>query len=127
MLGATEAVIAAQKALPGAQLRSVTIPARPGQPITVAFLANGAINASVLLNPYSGAVLLVRDPSTNWAAWQRPVHQGALNPVWKFLVFLSGLVPTLFVVTGLTMWAKKRKRRIPMTMLTDDVTEGEAA
>ena len=39
------------------------------------------------------------------------------------MVFLSGLVPTLFVVTGLTMWAKKRKRRVPMTMLTDDVAE----
>ena len=125
MLGATEAVIAAQKVLPGAQLRGVTIPARPGQPITVSFLDNGAINASVLLNPYDGSVLAVRDPSTNWAAWQRPVHQGSLNPVWKFLVFLSGLVPSLFVVTGLTMWAKKRKRRIPMTMLTDDVTDAE--
>lgn len=128
ILGATEAMAAAEKALPGAELRSITIPARPGQAITVAFLAHGAINASVALDPYDGNVLQVRDPSTNWAAWQRPVHQGSgFGPVWKFLVFLSGLVPLLFVVTGVIMWAKKRRRRVPMTALTDDVTAGEAA
>jgi uncharacterized iron-regulated membrane protein len=127
VLGATEAVIAAKKALPDSEVSSVTIPARSGQAITVQLLSHGAINATVALNPYTGEVLQVRDPSTNWAAWQRPVHQGSLNPVWKFLVFLSGLVPTLFVVTGLTMWAKKRKRRVPMTMLADDIPEEEVA
>jgi uncharacterized iron-regulated membrane protein len=126
IIGATEAAIAALKALPGAQLRSITIPARPGQAINVQLLSHGAINATVTLNPYTGAVMQVRDPSTSWVAWQRPVHQGNLNPVWKFLVFLSGLVPALFVTTGLIMWAKKRKRRVPMTMLSEDV-EGEAA
>jgi hypothetical protein len=34
-------------------------------------------------------------------------------------------VPALFVTTGIIMWAKKRKRRIPMTALTDDVTADE--
>ena len=58
-------------------------------------------------------------------AWMRPVHQGLLGPVWKFLVFLSGLAPALFVTTGIIMWWKKRQRRVPMTMMTDDVTAGE--
>jgi uncharacterized iron-regulated membrane protein len=57
----------------------------------------------------------------------RPVHQCSLGSVWRFLVFLSGLVPTLFVVTGLIMWWKKRQRHVPMTMMTDDVTVDEAA
>jgi uncharacterized iron-regulated membrane protein len=128
ILGATEAVAIAQKALPGAQLRSITIPARPGQAIAVQFLAHEAINAQVYLNPYSGAVLQVRDQSENPMAWQRPIHQGlGFGAVWKFLVFLSGLVPLLFVVTGIIMWAKKRRRRVPMTMLTDDVIAGDAA
>jgi uncharacterized iron-regulated membrane protein len=61
-------------------------------------------------------------------AWQRPIHQGTgFGPVWRFLVFLSGLVPALFVVTGLIMWAKKRKRRVPMTMLTEDISAEDAA
>jgi hypothetical protein len=35
------------------------------------------------------------------------------------------MVPLLFVITGTIMWLKKRKRHVPMTMLTDDVTEEE--
>jgi hypothetical protein len=37
------------------------------------------------------------------------------------LVFLAGLVPLLFVITGTIMWLKKRKRRIPMSTMTDEV------
>jgi uncharacterized iron-regulated membrane protein len=127
-LGATEAIIAARTAVPGLAPRSVTLPARPDQPITVAYLAHGAVNATVLIDPYRGTVLAVRDQSQRFMAWMRPVHDGSnLGPVWRFLVFLSGLVPALFVVTGMIMWAKKRKRRVPMTMLTDDVIDAEAA
>jgi len=128
-LGATEAVIAAQTAVPDLVPRVIIIPARPDAPITVGYLSNGSMNAQVLVDPYSGKVLQVRDQSERFLAWMRPVHAGGLNGVWRFLVFLSGLVPLLFVVTGIVMWAKKRKRRIPMTTLTDEVVlsddEGE--
>ena len=120
-LGATEAVIAAQSAVHDLVPRTITIPARPDQPITVGYLSNGAVNASVLVDPYTGKVLAVRDGSERFQTWMRPVHQGSLNGVWRLLVFLSGLVPLLFVVTGITMWAKKRKRRIPMTAMTDEI------
>jgi hypothetical protein len=36
-------------------------------------------------------------------------------------------VPTLFVVTGLVMWLKKRRRHVPMTAMTEDLTGEEAA
>jgi uncharacterized iron-regulated membrane protein len=127
-LGATEAIIAARTAVPDLTPRSVTLPARPDQAIGVSYLAHGAVNATVFVDPYRGAVVLVRDPSQRFMAWMRPVHDGStLGPVWRFLVFLSGLVPALFVVTGMIMWAKKRKRRIPMTTLSEDVINGEAA
>jgi uncharacterized iron-regulated membrane protein len=124
-IGATEAVIAATAAVPGLQARSITLPTRPDQPISVGYLSNGAIGATAFVDPYSGKVLEVRDQAGRFMAWMRPVHQGSLGSVWKFLVFLSGLVPALFVTTGIIMWAKKRKRRIPMTALTDDVTADE--
>jgi uncharacterized iron-regulated membrane protein len=124
-LGATEAVIAAKSAVPGLEARSVTIPARRDQPISVGYLSNGAMSATVLVDPYRGKVLAVRDSSSSFLAWMRPVHQGSLNAVWKFLVFLSGLVPALFVVTGMVMWWKKRQRRVPMSTLTDEITSPE--
>ena len=114
-LGATEAVIAAQKAVPGLEARSVTIPGAPDQPISVNYLSNDAIAATAYVDPYRGTVLSVRDPSQSFLAWMRPVHQGALGAIWKFLVFLSGLVPSLFLVTGLVMWWKKRQRHVPMS------------
>jgi uncharacterized iron-regulated membrane protein len=126
-LGATEAVLAAQAAVPGLEPRSVTIPARPDQPITVSYLSHEAMNAQVLVDPYGGKVLQIRDQSERFLAWMRPVHQGSIGPVWRFLVFLSGLVPALFITTGIIMWWKKRKRHVPMTMMTDDVTAGEVA
>ena len=125
-LGATEAVIAASAAVPHLKLRSVAMPGRPGQPITVNYLSNGAINAAVLIDPMSGKVLLNHDDSERFLAWMRPVHDGSLGAVWRFLVFVSGLVPSLFVVTGLIMWWKKRQRHVPMTAMTEDITAEEA-
>jgi uncharacterized iron-regulated membrane protein len=127
MLGATEAVIAATATVPDLKPRTVTLPGRPGQPITVNYLSNGAINAVVLVDSTTGKVLLKRDNSDQFLAWMRPVHDGTLGAVWRFLVFLSGLVPTLFVVTGLIMWWKKRQRRVPMTAMTEDLAGDEAA
>jgi len=126
-LGPTEAVIAAATAVPGIVPRSVMIPAQPDRPISVNYLSNDAINATVLIDPYRGKVLLVRDDSERFLAWMRPVHDGSLGTIWRFLVFLSGLVPTLFVVTGIIMWWKKRQRHVPMTAMTDDVTAEEVA
>src|SRR6185437_15460558 len=123
-LGATEAVIAAQRAVPGLEARSVTIPAAPDQPISVSYLSHDAIAATAYVDPYRGTVLGVRDPSGSFMAWMRPVHQGSLGLVWKFLVFLSDLVPTLFVITGVVMWAKKRQRHVPMS---EPLAEGEPA
>jgi hypothetical protein len=37
-------------------------------------------------------------------------------------------VPTLFVVTGVVMWAKKRQRHVPMSEpLSEALAEGEPA
>jgi uncharacterized iron-regulated membrane protein len=127
-LGPTEAVIAATAAVPGLKPRSIAIPARPDQPISVNYLSHDAVNATVFVDPYSGKVLLVRDNSERFLAWMRPVHDGSsLGTVWRFLVFLSGLVPALFVVTGIIMWWKKRQHHVPMTAMTDEITEEEAA
>jgi uncharacterized iron-regulated membrane protein len=126
-LGPTEAVIAATAAVPDIKPRTITIPARPDQPISVNYRSHDAVNAAVMIDPYSGKVLMVRDTSKRFLAWMRPVHDGTLGFAWRFLVFLSGLVPALFIVTGAIMWWKKRQRHVPMTMMSEDVAEEEPA
>jgi len=43
-------------------------------------------------------------------AWQHAVHAGqALGWAWKIAVFLCGLLPLLFAVSGVTMWRLKRR------------------
>jgi uncharacterized iron-regulated membrane protein len=121
-MGPDAALALARKALPDATVTSVSVPARSDRTIVVNMLAHGAVGANVYIDPWRGAVVGTRDPSQSFLAWQRPVHQGVgLGPVWRALVFLSGFVPTLFVVTGVIMWAKKRKRRLPMATLVEEV------
>jgi uncharacterized iron-regulated membrane protein len=49
----------------------------------------------------------------SFMAWQRPLHEGGgAGAIWRFLVFLSGLLPSLFVTTGIVMWIRKRNVRV---------------
>jgi uncharacterized iron-regulated membrane protein len=127
-IGPDRALALAKAAMPGVEPDSVTLPARYDQPITVSFLVHDAVRASVLIDPWRAKVIAVRDNSGSFLAWMRPVHQGSgLGVVWRFLVFLSGLVPTLFVVTGIVMWVKKRRRHVPMTARLEEIEDEEEA
>ena len=57
-------------------------------------------------------IRLAADERHTLMAWQRTVHDGrAWGPIWAFLVFFSGIMPPLFVVTGTAMWWLKRRAR----------------
>ncbi|MFD1626104.1 PepSY-associated TM helix domain-containing protein [Azospirillum griseum] len=111
----------ARAALPGATLRSVSPPARPNMAYRLSFApaghVHGAPMATVFVDPWAGRVVELRDPATyslgeTLLAWQRPLHAGeGLGPLWQWLVFLSGVLPPLFAVTGTAMWWLKRKAR----------------
>jgi len=123
-IGPDRALALAKAAMPGVEPDSVTLPAHYDQPISVSFLVHDAVRASVLIDPWRAKVIAVRDNSSSFLAWMRPVHQGSgLGVVWRFLVFLSGLVPTLFVVTGIVMWLKKRRRHVPMTARLEEIED----
>jgi len=115
-IGADQALAMARRAMPDAEPTSLSLPVRPDRTIMVNMLAHGAVGAAVYIDPWRAQMVAKRDPSENFLAWQRPLHQGSgLGAIWKALVFLSGLVPALFVITGVIMWVKKRQRRLPMT------------
>ena len=115
------AVAIGQQALPAYFLRSAAFPARPDQPYRLVFAQPGAATrapaATVFVDPYAAQVMEVRDPSAQpigqrVAAWQRALHEGSgLGVVWQILVGLSGLLPALFAVTGISMWLMRRRAK----------------
>ena len=76
-------------------------------------LAGG--KADVAVDPVTAAVTLqtssaTADAATWFLAWQLPLHNGsALGSIGRFLVFLSGLLPTVLFVTGYLIYRRKRK------------------
>ena len=46
------------------------------------------------------------------ASWIRWIHEGSHSgPAWRAIVFLTGVFPTVFAVTGVIMWLRKRASR----------------
>jgi uncharacterized iron-regulated membrane protein len=59
--------------------------------------------ASTLAPPQSG------DRAASWIRW---IHEGShTGPVWQVIVFLTGVFPTIFAVTGVIMWLRRRAGR----------------
>jgi uncharacterized iron-regulated membrane protein len=124
IVGLEQAARLARDAVPDARLISLAPSLEPDQPLRVMMAQPGyqertpAVN--VFIDPYRAAVIEVRDPrqysgGETLQAWQRAVHEGSgLGIIWKTLVFISGLVPLLFAITGVAMWLIKRKAHAPM-------------
>lgn len=68
---------------------------------------------TAFVDPWTARLIDLRDPRAFTAgetllALQRPLHDGSgLGWLYRALVFVSGLLPALFVVTGLVMWLKR--------------------
>jgi len=122
---AEDAIAMARETLPAATVTGITLPTRPDRTVMVNMEAKVGVGATVYIDPWRSKVVATRDMSGSVMAWQRPLHQGSgLGMIWQFLVFLSGLVPALFVFTGVVMWLKKRKRHIPMSAALTEETAG---
>lgn len=120
-IDADRAIATALTAAPGARLRSVGLPLRPDQPYRVSLAgpgdARGAPEMTALINPWSAKLIDLVNPGRLGAAqiviaWQDALHFGrGLGWVWRLLVFLSGLLPAMFAITGAAMWLTKRRAR----------------
>jgi len=68
---------------------------------------------SATIDDRSGQVNVVRLQSGDrTAAWIRWIHEGSHSgPVWAVVVFLTGIFPSIFAVTGIIMWLRKRSDR----------------
>jgi uncharacterized iron-regulated membrane protein len=110
MLGADQALAAAEAELPGARLLQLTLPTEAA-PVWRLRLAGGA---TVTVGDGDGRVARVptgpAGPATDpLSRTMRRLHDGSgYGPVWQALVFLCGLLPLLFAVTGVMIWLRQR-------------------
>jgi len=116
-----KAIAAAHAAVPDGSPRMIALPQRADQPFRINFAppghASGTPMIGVFVDPRSARVLEIRDPRQFTAgetvlAWQHAVHAGdGFGWPWRALVFVSGLLPTLFVGTGAAHWILRRRGR----------------
>jgi uncharacterized iron-regulated membrane protein len=70
--------------------------------------------ATVTVDDRSGAVERTPDPlaGDRAAQWMRWIHEGSHSgPAWQLVVFLTGVFPLVFAVTGVIMWWRGRRSR----------------
>ena len=115
-----EAVAIAQQRVGNAAVIGLGLPAGPRGVYRVNLREAGDTSARsttvVFIDPRSRSILQAVDRTTRgggdtFLSWQRMLHEGsAFGIVWRFLVFLGGMLPALMMVTGLMMWLRRHRR-----------------
>jgi uncharacterized iron-regulated membrane protein len=115
------AVQLAKNAVPGGIVRGLTLPANETQPYRVTLSRvgdfNGKPRSQVIIDPWANKVMETRDIDAygsidKFLAFQRQLHAGnGVGWWWFILVMISGLLPPLFVGTGITMYLLKRRNK----------------
>jgi uncharacterized iron-regulated membrane protein len=75
--------------------------------------AGKAEPVTLLINDRSGDVSVVQPLSGDrTASWIRWLHEGSHSgEIWRFVVFLSGIMPAVLGVTGILIWLRQRRQR----------------
>jgi uncharacterized iron-regulated membrane protein len=117
-IGVDAAVALAGAARPGMTVRFVVLPPRPDRPYRIGLAraggSRGSPVATVFVDQWRHQIMRVTDPRDFTAgetilAWQHAIHAGqAFGLMWKLPVFVAGLLPLLFAITGVTMWWRRR-------------------
>ena len=116
-----DAVALALSSAPDTRFLNAFLPTRPDQALRIGLVRgipeDGAPTITVLIDPWRHSVIDVFDPKSfstgeTIIAWQRALHYGTgLGGVYKFLVFVSGVIIPIFAITGTLMWWIKRRNR----------------
>jgi len=117
------ALDAALKAQPGTRAAVIFLPTANAMWRVQLRLPASDESVTVMVDDRSGAVERQPDPlaGDRAAQWMRWIHEGSHSgAVWQAIVFLTGVFPLVFAVTGIVMWWRGRhSRRL--------VAEGRAA
>lgn len=133
-LSADAAVDAATKAAPGQPLATVTLPTDQAAQWRVQFRNTEGPPTTVSVDDKSGQARRqgggpagggqrqggneqarapqASDPAQVSAQFMRRLHDGSTYPlIWQVVVFITGILPALFGVTGLIMYLRRRRNR----------------
>ena len=127
-LPVTEAVAIAQRALPNAKVMWIGFPSRAEDVFTVGLRQPGEVReaegqSEIWIDQYSRAVLRLQDWRTftkgeTFVAWLFPLHNGeAFGLTGRWIVLLSGFLPSVLYVTALRMWWLKRQAHLRQRLL----------
>ncbi|MFN3657055.1 MAG: PepSY-associated TM helix domain-containing protein [Pseudolabrys sp.] len=114
------ALEAAREAVPNARPLVLFLPveARGGRGASPAWRTQMALSehetVTVMVDDRSGKATLAPAPQAGdrAASWIRWIHEGSHSgPVWAGIVFLTGVFPPIFAVTGIVMWLRRRAGR----------------
>jgi uncharacterized iron-regulated membrane protein len=113
-----DAALAAARPAASQAIIELHLPTAPDQPLRA--VAGLAGNTPIYIDPYTAAIVANPQPPPSMVdRAQRMMGQlhsaYGLGQLYWLLVFLSGLTPLLFFITGLVMWWKKRQNRMAMT------------
>ncbi len=130
-LVADAVVETAARAAPGLPLLGVTLPTDQAAQWRVQFRTASGPAATVTVDDATGQVRRQGgpgggpaqggeqrrapqgpDPSQATAQFMRRLHDGSTYPlIWQVVVFITGILPALFGITGLIMYLRRRRNR----------------
>lgn len=120
-LNADRVLEIAVQAEPGGRPLALFLPseARGGGPLTwrLQLARGGGETVNVVVDDRDARASVTTPRSGDRvASWIRWIHEGSHSgPVWAVIVFLTGVFPTIFAVTGAIMWLRKRADRKALT------------
>lgn len=114
------AVATARALFPAAEVRWIESSGAAGGPVSVRLHQSQEpgrrfAKTQVWIHPLTGAVLEVWNPlnsatGNRFLEWMHPIHNGeAFGLVGRWLVCISGVVPTILLVTGIIRWRQKHR------------------
>jgi uncharacterized iron-regulated membrane protein len=107
-------IYAIATARPNAQVETIFYPNPQAGAWRVRLREDGKTEpVTITVNDRSGAVGTIAPLSGDRvASWIRWLHEGSHSgEIWRFVVFLSGIMPALLGVTGILIWLRQRRQR----------------
>lgn len=122
IISVEEAIIIANRTFPDGRLSHIGLPIDAEDVYKVYKRQEGEVRkikgkTTIMIDQYSGKVLHIQDPlkvsaGQSFINWQFPLHSGeALGITGRLMIFASGIVTVVLLITGTMLWFKKKRRK----------------